>query len=199
MGDTGWLGPESRVKARACWLAGWLAAVVDNAACKQCMSLLLLHGWLVCRLIIRLACWRAGWPAYFLDQTARKPKVRFDIMAVRKPIQLKDSSAAEAMATPSMMGTRLAMTGSGVGCPRISCRQAGRQAEGAGMWFKMGCGWVSGEEGGSLRARAAGGGRGLPLPALLIAASGSPAFATDAAAAAVHSNLQATAGMPLRL
>lgn len=38
---------------------------------------------------------------HFLLSTARKPKVRFDTMAEMKPIQLKDSSAADAMATPT--------------------------------------------------------------------------------------------------
>jgi hypothetical protein len=36
-----------------------------------------------------------------LDHTALKPKVRLEAMAVLKPSQLKDSSPAEAMATPN--------------------------------------------------------------------------------------------------
>lgn len=39
--------------------------------------------------------------AYFLDQTALKPKVRLETMALMNPLQLKLSSAAEAMATPA--------------------------------------------------------------------------------------------------
>jgi len=39
--------------------------------------------------------------AYFLDRTARKPKVRLDIMAVEKPIQLNERSEADAMPTPA--------------------------------------------------------------------------------------------------
>ena len=42
---------------------------------------------------------RAG--AHFLPRTARNPKVRLETMALMKPVQLKDSSAAEAMATPT--------------------------------------------------------------------------------------------------
>lgn len=39
--------------------------------------------------------------SHFLLSTARKPKVRLEIMAEMKPIQLKDNSAADAMATPT--------------------------------------------------------------------------------------------------
>jgi len=38
---------------------------------------------------------------HLLDHTARKPKVRFEAMAVRKPVQLKVSSPADAMPTPT--------------------------------------------------------------------------------------------------
>ena len=55
--------------------------------------------------------------AHFLQSTARSPKVRLESMAVAKPVQLKDSSAAEAAATPSMMGTRQASAGAGVDWP----------------------------------------------------------------------------------
>lgn len=69
--------------------------------------------------------WLAPSPSkttHFFDQTALKPKVRFDIMAVRNPVQLKVSSAAEAMATPSMIGISEPTTGSGVDVPMSSCR-----------------------------------------------------------------------------
>ena len=39
--------------------------------------------------------------AHFLPSTARKLKVRLDTMALMKPVQLKDTSAAEAIATPT--------------------------------------------------------------------------------------------------
>lgn len=39
--------------------------------------------------------------AHFLDQTALKPKVRLETMALMKPLQLKLSSAADAIATPA--------------------------------------------------------------------------------------------------
>jgi hypothetical protein len=39
--------------------------------------------------------------AHFLPSTARKLKVKLEIMAEMKPIQLKDSSAADARATPN--------------------------------------------------------------------------------------------------
>mmetsp|Transcript_8414 Transcript_8414/g.18005 ORF Transcript_8414/g.18005 Transcript_8414/m.18005 type:complete len:226 (-) Transcript_8414:255-932(-) len=55
-----------------------------------------------------------------LDQTARKPKVKFEAMAVRKPVQLKESSPAEARPTPKMMGIRDSRAGRGVLSPRIS-------------------------------------------------------------------------------
>ncbi len=77
--------------------------------------------------------WLAPFPSkttHFFDHTALKPNVRFDIMAVRNPVQLKVSSAAEAMATPSMIGISEPTTGSGVDVPMSSCR--GRQARGAG-------------------------------------------------------------------
>lgn len=38
---------------------------------------------------------------YFLERTARNPKVRFEIMAVVKPVQLKDRSDADAIPTPA--------------------------------------------------------------------------------------------------
>lgn len=41
-------------------------------------------------------------------------------MAEMKPIQLKERSAAEASATPSMMGARDSITGRGVGWPRMT-------------------------------------------------------------------------------
>jgi hypothetical protein len=45
-----------------------------------------------------------------------------------KPVQLKDSSPAEARPTPTMMGTRLSITGRGVASPRISLQdQISRQ------------------------------------------------------------------------
>jgi hypothetical protein len=45
-----------------------------------------------------------------------------------KPVQLKDSSPAEARPTPTMMGTRLSITGRGVASPRISLQgQTNRQ------------------------------------------------------------------------
>ena len=56
----------------------------------------------------------------FLDHTALNPKVRLDIMADKKPYQLKDNSAAEAMATPTIIGTKAPMTGNGVASPRIN-------------------------------------------------------------------------------
>jgi hypothetical protein len=40
-----------------------------------------------------------------------------------KPVQLKDSSPAEARPTPNMMGTSDSITGRGVASPRISLRQ----------------------------------------------------------------------------
>ena len=48
------------------------------------------------------------------DHTARKPNVRLEAMAVRKPIQLKESSPADARPTPRMMGMRESMAGMGV-------------------------------------------------------------------------------------
>ena len=51
------------------------------------------------------------------DHTARKPKVKFEIMAEMKPYQLKDSSAAEAIPTPTMMGSKEAITGRAVASP----------------------------------------------------------------------------------
>ena len=59
--------------------------------------------------------------------------MRLDIIAVKKPIQLKDSSAAEAAATPSMIGMRVATTGSGVGVPRMSCTAGGKRCRGEGL------------------------------------------------------------------
>lgn len=41
-------------------------------------------------------------------------------MALRNPSQLNDSSAADARATPAMMGTSVATTGSGVLTPSTS-------------------------------------------------------------------------------
>lgn len=52
--------------------------------------------------------------AHFLDHTARSPKETLEAMADRKPIQLKDISAAEAAATPNMMGIKHNAAGSGV-------------------------------------------------------------------------------------
>lgn len=45
----------------------------------------------------------------FLDHTARKPNVRLDIIAERKPSQLNESSAAEASDTPSCTVTTAAL------------------------------------------------------------------------------------------
>ena len=59
----------------------------------------------------------------FFDHTARNPKVTLDPIAVKNPNQLKDSSAAEANATPTMMGTSEAMTGKGVAVPKIICER----------------------------------------------------------------------------
>lgn len=59
-----------------------------------------------------------------LPQTALKPKVRLESMALMKPVQLKDSSPAEASATPNMMGTRLSITGRGVASPRMTLKSA---------------------------------------------------------------------------
>jgi len=56
----------------------------------------------------------------FLLQTARNPNVKLDTMAEMKPYQLKESSAADAIATPAMIGTRESKTGAGVLCPRRS-------------------------------------------------------------------------------
>lgn len=56
----------------------------------------------------------------FLDHTALNPKVRFDIMADKNPYQLKESSAADAMATPTIIGTRAPITGNGVASPRMT-------------------------------------------------------------------------------
>jgi hypothetical protein len=44
-------------------------------------------------------------------------------MALRKPVQLKDSSPAEASPTPAMMGIKVNITGSGVASPRITLQQ----------------------------------------------------------------------------
>ena len=49
-------------------------------------------------------------PMIFLLSTLRDWKVRLDPMAARKPAQLKDSSVAEASATPPAMGTSDATT-----------------------------------------------------------------------------------------
>lgn len=66
-----------------------------------------------------------------LDQadtaTAHPPNY---LVLLHAPIQLKDSSAAEAAATPTMMGTSDRMTGSGVGWPRISCGAGSRRQTG---------------------------------------------------------------------
>lgn len=56
----------------------------------------------------------------FLDQTARKPNVKLDIMADKNPNQLNDNSAADARATPTMIGTKAAATGNGVASPKMS-------------------------------------------------------------------------------
>lgn len=42
--------------------------------------------------------------AHFLPSTARKLKVRLETIALMNPVQLKDTSAAEAMATPTCQG-----------------------------------------------------------------------------------------------
>mmetsp|Transcript_10882 Transcript_10882/g.67225 ORF Transcript_10882/g.67225 Transcript_10882/m.67225 type:complete len:93 (+) Transcript_10882:3297-3575(+) len=54
----------------------------------------------------------------FFDHTALILKVRLDSIAVTNPIQLNDSSAAEAIATPSMIGKSDATIGSGVFVPK---------------------------------------------------------------------------------
>lgn len=54
----------------------------------------------------------------FLDQTARMLKVKFESIALMNPIQLKDSSAAEANATPIMIGNKESTTGMGVTVPK---------------------------------------------------------------------------------
>lgn len=53
-----------------------------------------------------LACQKQK--AYFLERTALKPNVRFEIIAVVKPSQLKDRSEAEAMPTPACKNQGLA-------------------------------------------------------------------------------------------
>ena len=50
---------------------------------------------------INSASMPAKFGAYFLDQTALNPKVRLETMALMKPLQLKLSSPAEAIATPA--------------------------------------------------------------------------------------------------
>lgn len=45
-------------------------------------------------------------------------------MALMNPVQLKDSSPAEARPTPNIMGTRLSITGRGVDSPRITLKEA---------------------------------------------------------------------------
>lgn len=61
---------------------------------------------------------------HILPHTARKPNVRFESMALMKPVQLKDSSPADARPTPNMMGSSVITTGKGV-----ACRGRGEQAE----------------------------------------------------------------------
>ena len=56
----------------------------------------------------------------FLDHTALKPNVRLDIIADKNPNQLNDNSAAEARATPTMIGNKAAATGNGVASPKMS-------------------------------------------------------------------------------
>lgn len=49
----------------------------------------------------------------FLEKMARPAKAALDAIAVEKPSQVKESSVAEARATPAMMGMRARYTGIG--------------------------------------------------------------------------------------